>query len=558
MKLAEAISERVPSCERVRLMNSGTEATSTAVRLARGFTGRDRIVTFHGNFHGATDALLAAGGSGVATLGLPGTAGVPAGAVAETLVVPYNGVPALDERRRRGDRRAGRRQHGRRSPPQPGFLDGLRAECDRVGALLIFDEVITGFRLDRGGAQAKYDVTPGPHDVRQGDRRRPADRRRRRAARGDGDAVAARPGVPRRHAGGQPAGHRGRAGRARPARPRRLHRAGGAGPAPRRAAARGLRRGRLRRPSSRSSARSSAWSAATCPPPVDFDGAKRTDEAAYAAFFQAMLAEGVALAPGAYEAIFVGLGHDDAVLDDIAARRRRAVPPVAAVAADRPRPERRPAVPTAVLGRVAPVASAMRQVLSWRFVAAHRRPAAGSPLLVVRAVRRRRTRSPRSSSERPDEPARRPRVDRARHRARRASPCRPDGVSQGELTMSLVPSDRDGHRGRSPGTPGEVTCPDLDKAVRAARRDARRHDRLVRPRADGPELPASSCRRSSRSTAATPTSSTAGRCRYAAGHRPQPAASRPAESFSEFLRLVGRRHRSLYDLGRGEITAVVC
>ena len=97
MKLAEAISERVPSCERVRLMNSGTEATSTAVRLARGVTGRDRIVTFAGNFHGATDALLVAGGSGVATLGLPGTAGVPNGAVAETMVVPYNIVPELDD-----------------------------------------------------------------------------------------------------------------------------------------------------------------------------------------------------------------------------------------------------------------------------------------------------------------------------------------------------------------------------------------------------------------------------------------------------------------------------
>ncbi|MGA0982208.1 MAG: aminotransferase class III-fold pyridoxal phosphate-dependent enzyme, partial [Ilumatobacteraceae bacterium] len=81
MKLAEAVRERVPSCERVRFMNSGTEATSTAVRLARGHTGRDRVVIFHGNFHGATDALLAAGGSGVATLGLPGTAGVPAGSV---------------------------------------------------------------------------------------------------------------------------------------------------------------------------------------------------------------------------------------------------------------------------------------------------------------------------------------------------------------------------------------------------------------------------------------------------------------------------------------------
>ena len=97
MKLAEAIGARVPSCERVRLMNSGTEATSTAIRLARGVTGRDRVVTFAGNFHGATDALLVAGGSGVATLGLPGTAGVPNAAVANTIVAPYNVVPQLDD-----------------------------------------------------------------------------------------------------------------------------------------------------------------------------------------------------------------------------------------------------------------------------------------------------------------------------------------------------------------------------------------------------------------------------------------------------------------------------
>ncbi|MEY2609764.1 MAG: glutamate-semialdehyde -aminomutase, partial [Actinomycetota bacterium] len=97
MKLAEAISERVPSCERVRLMNSGTEATSTVVRLARGLTGRKKIIIFDGNFHGATDALLAAGGSGVATLGLPGTAGVPEEAVANTIVAPYNVVPEIDD-----------------------------------------------------------------------------------------------------------------------------------------------------------------------------------------------------------------------------------------------------------------------------------------------------------------------------------------------------------------------------------------------------------------------------------------------------------------------------
>ncbi|MDF2732515.1 MAG: hemL, partial [Desertimonas sp.] len=135
MKLALEITGRVASCEQARLMNSGTEATSTVVRLARGFTGRDRIVSFHGNFHGATDALLAAGGSGVATLGIPGTAGVPAGAVAETLVVPYNQVPQLDESVAAVIVEPIAANMGVVAP-QPGFLEGLRDECDRVGALL--------------------------------------------------------------------------------------------------------------------------------------------------------------------------------------------------------------------------------------------------------------------------------------------------------------------------------------------------------------------------------------------------------------------------------------
>ena len=159
MLLAEAMTERVPSCDMVRLMNSGTEATSTAVRLARGFTGRDRLVIFHGNFHGATDALLAAGGSGVATLGLPGTAGVPASAVANTMVVPYNVVPQLDDQVAAVIVEPVAANMGVVAPA-PGFLQGLRDECDRVGALLVFDEVITGFRLGHGGAQVVYDVRP--------------------------------------------------------------------------------------------------------------------------------------------------------------------------------------------------------------------------------------------------------------------------------------------------------------------------------------------------------------------------------------------------------------
>ena len=157
--------ERVPSCERVRLMNSGTEATSTAVRLARGVHRPRPIVIFHGNFHGATDALLAAGGSGVATLG-PARHGRRASRCGG-----QHARRAVQRRARRSTSRSPRCSSSP-SPPtwassrrRPGFLEGLRAECDRVGALLVFDEVITGFRLGTGGAQAKYDVHARPHDA---------------------------------------------------------------------------------------------------------------------------------------------------------------------------------------------------------------------------------------------------------------------------------------------------------------------------------------------------------------------------------------------------------
>ncbi|MBV8304124.1 MAG: glutamate-1-semialdehyde 2,1-aminomutase [Acidimicrobiia bacterium] len=157
--LAEAIRVRVPSCEKVRLVSSGTEAAMSAVRLARGATGRDRVLKFAGCYHGHSDALLAAGGSGLATLGLPGSAGVPSSAVADTIVVPYNVVPDF------GDDVAcvivePVAANMGLVPPATGFLEGLRAACDRAGALLIFDEVITGFRLGPGGAQERYGVTP--------------------------------------------------------------------------------------------------------------------------------------------------------------------------------------------------------------------------------------------------------------------------------------------------------------------------------------------------------------------------------------------------------------
>jgi glutamate-1-semialdehyde 2,1-aminomutase len=332
MKLAEAISERVPSCERVRFMNSGTEATSTVVRLARGLTGRSKVIIFDGNFHGATDALLAAGGSGVATLGLPGTAGVPPEAVANTIVAPYNVVPEIDETVACVIVEAVAANMGVVAPA-PGFLEGLRAACDRVGALLVFDEVITGFRLGLDGAQGRFNVKPDLTCF--------------------GKVIGG--GLPIGAVGGRrdvmenltPLG--------------KVFHAGTLAGNPMATAAGLAALSELNadvyaelesRATRLASLITDATTSAGLPVttsrvgtlvgiylgnalggarlPINFDEAKKTDEALYARLFHSLLNEGVAMAPGAYEAIFVGLGHTEAVMNDLAERFHRAARAVTA------------------------------------------------------------------------------------------------------------------------------------------------------------------------------------------------------------------------------------
>lgn len=166
VELAELVCRVVPGIERVRMVNSGTEAAMSAVRLARAVTGRDRILKFEGGYHGHADGLLLGAGSGIATLGIPGSPGVPRVFAELALQAPYNDLEAVEGLFGR---------HGSEIAcvmvepvagnmgcilPEPGFLEGLRSLCDRYGALLIFDEVITGFRVAYGGAQQRYGITP--------------------------------------------------------------------------------------------------------------------------------------------------------------------------------------------------------------------------------------------------------------------------------------------------------------------------------------------------------------------------------------------------------------
>ncbi len=166
VRLAEAVAAAMPAVEMLRMVSSGTEATMSAIRLARAATGRDRILKFDGCYHGHADSLLVGAGSGVATLGIPGSPGVPKAMTELTVQAPYNDLAAAGEAIARWGRDLAailvEPVAGNMGcvPPVPGFLEGLRALCDRSGALLVFDEVMTGFRVARGGAQALYGVRP--------------------------------------------------------------------------------------------------------------------------------------------------------------------------------------------------------------------------------------------------------------------------------------------------------------------------------------------------------------------------------------------------------------
>ena len=326
--LAEAIVERVPSVDRVRLVNSGTEATMTALRIARGFTGRDRVIKFAGNYHGHGDALLAGSGSGVATLGLPGSAGVPASAVAETLVAPYNAVPDI------GDDVAAVIVEPVAAnmgliPPVDGFLDGLRAACDATGALLIFDEVITGFRLGAAGAQGTFAVTPdlscfgkviggGLPLAAIGGR---ADVMAVLAPDGPVYQAGTLSGNPLATAAGlavlgelDDGAYRMLAGRAEMLGGWLTDVIAESG-LPIRVPVVGPLLGLY----------------FATDEPRDYEAAKRTDEALYAAFFHALLDRGVAIAPGGYEVLFPGLAHTKDELERVADLASAAAMEVAAM-----------------------------------------------------------------------------------------------------------------------------------------------------------------------------------------------------------------------------------
>jgi len=334
VEMAEAVTAAYPSMEMVRLVSSGTEAGMSAIRVARGFTGRDVIVKFDGCYHGHADSLLVKAGSGGATFGVPDSKGVPAALAELTLTVAFNDLDAVrDLFRRKGDAIAAvivEPVAGNMGvvPPAPGFLEGLREVTRAHGALLIFDEVITGFRIAYGGAQERY----GVH----------ADLTCLGKIIGGGLPVGAYGGRRQIMSEVSPLGGVYQAGTLS-GNP--LAVAGGLaalrGLGDRRAYARletlgarleqGLRAGAEKAGVPLTVSRvGSMLTAFFCATPVtDYASARRADTARYARFFSAMLERGMYLAPSQFEAAFVSLAHSDADLDAAARAAAEALASVA-------------------------------------------------------------------------------------------------------------------------------------------------------------------------------------------------------------------------------------
>ncbi len=317
VELAELVRQRMPAVEMLRCVNSGTEATMAAIRLARAATGRECIVKFEGAYHGHADAFLVKAGSGVATLGLPDSPGVPAGLAQLTLTAPFNDlsrVAALFASRGQDIAAVIVEPYlGNVGfiPPVAGFHEGLRALCDRHGALLIFDEVMTGFRVAPGGAQARLGVRPDLTTLGKimgggvpvgafGGR---ADLMRRMAPEGPVYQAGTLSGNPLAMA----AGLATLQALAAPAVYETLER---------RTAAllSGIRDAAARRGVAVTAEHAgSMWGLYFAPPPVrDYAQAKRADTELFGRWHRAALARGVFLAPSAFEAGFVSLAHTDA------------------------------------------------------------------------------------------------------------------------------------------------------------------------------------------------------------------------------------------------------